>query len=62
MEEWQVAFDAEQKKRFCDQKKKISKKIDHKISDLSSAMDVKLQAHQDQSLQMQKQNEKHMTD
>eukprot|EP00957_Ditylum_brightwellii_P033383 2529100-Ditylum_brightwellii.AAC.1 len=31
MEEWLVAFDAEQKKSFCDQEKKISKKIDAKI-------------------------------
>eukprot|EP00957_Ditylum_brightwellii_P077601 5896410-Ditylum_brightwellii.AAC.1 len=45
MEEWQVAFDAEQKK-----------------SDLSSAMDDKLQAHQDQSLQLAKQNEQYMND
>jgi hypothetical protein len=62
MEEWRIAFDAEQKKRFRDQEKKISKKIDAKISDLSSAMDAKLQAHQDQSLQMQKKNETYMTD
>jgi hypothetical protein len=62
MEEWRVAFDAEQKNRFRDQEKKISKKIDAKISDLSSAMDTKLQAHQDQSLQMQKKNETYMTD
>eukprot|EP00957_Ditylum_brightwellii_P066100 5013976-Ditylum_brightwellii.AAC.1 len=31
MKEWRVAFDAEQKKRFQDQEKKISKKIDSKI-------------------------------
>eukprot|EP00957_Ditylum_brightwellii_P079459 6042547-Ditylum_brightwellii.AAC.1 len=30
MEEWQIEFDAEQKKRFRDQEKKISKKIDPK--------------------------------
>eukprot|EP00957_Ditylum_brightwellii_P097836 7450372-Ditylum_brightwellii.AAC.3 len=47
IEEWQIAFDAKQKKRFQDQEKKISNKIDSKISNLSSAMDDKLQVHQD---------------
>eukprot|EP00957_Ditylum_brightwellii_P081703 6215784-Ditylum_brightwellii.AAC.1 len=62
MEEWRVAFDAEQKKRFQDQEKKISKNIDSKIRDLSSVMDDKLQAHQDQSLQLAKKNEQYMND
>eukprot|EP00957_Ditylum_brightwellii_P106470 8122159-Ditylum_brightwellii.AAC.1 len=46
MEEWCVAFDAEQKKRFCEQERKISKKIDTKLSKLSSAMEDKINAHQ----------------
>eukprot|EP00957_Ditylum_brightwellii_P093098 7087773-Ditylum_brightwellii.AAC.1 len=62
MEEWQIEFDAEQKKRFCNQKKKMSKKIDSKLSDLSSAIDSKLQAHQDQSIQLSKQNEQYMNE
>ena len=32
MEEWQIEFDAEQKKRFCNQQKMISKKIDSKLA------------------------------
>jgi hypothetical protein len=62
MEEWQIEFDAKQKKRFRNQEKKISKKIDSKISNLSSAIDNKLQAHQDQSIQLAKQNKQYMND
>eukprot|EP00957_Ditylum_brightwellii_P175638 13373482-Ditylum_brightwellii.AAC.1 len=46
MEEWCMAFDAEQKKHFCEQEKKISKKINTKLSNLSSAMEDKLNSHQ----------------
>eukprot|EP00957_Ditylum_brightwellii_P090758 6911761-Ditylum_brightwellii.AAC.1 len=46
MEEWRVAFDAEQKKRFRKQEKKTPKKINTKLSDLSSAMEYKFNAHQ----------------
>eukprot|EP00957_Ditylum_brightwellii_P148428 11300204-Ditylum_brightwellii.AAC.1 len=31
MKKWQIEFDAKQKKRFSDQEKKISKKIDSKL-------------------------------
>eukprot|EP00957_Ditylum_brightwellii_P019688 1485172-Ditylum_brightwellii.AAC.1 len=47
MEEWRAVFDAKQKKCFHDQEKKISKKIDSKNSNLSMAMDDRLQAHQE---------------
>eukprot|EP00957_Ditylum_brightwellii_P029027 2193137-Ditylum_brightwellii.AAC.1 len=46
MEEWHVAFDAEQKKCFREQEKKISKKIDLNLSNISSAMEDKLNARQ----------------
>eukprot|EP00957_Ditylum_brightwellii_P040501 3065240-Ditylum_brightwellii.AAC.1 len=50
MEEWRVQFDNEQKKRFKDQEKKISKKINSKLSKFGAAMsadiDAKLEATQ----------------
>eukprot|EP00957_Ditylum_brightwellii_P034189 2591024-Ditylum_brightwellii.AAC.1 len=49
IEEWHEAFHAEQKKHFREQEKKISKKIDAKLSDLSFVVDAKLNAHQEEN-------------
>eukprot|EP00957_Ditylum_brightwellii_P043499 3297932-Ditylum_brightwellii.AAC.1 len=42
--------------------RKKNKKIDSKIGNLSSAIDDKLQSHQDQSIQLVKQNKQYMND
>eukprot|EP00957_Ditylum_brightwellii_P017863 1345034-Ditylum_brightwellii.AAC.1 len=60
LEEWRASFDVEQKKRFQDQEKKISKKIDLKISDLATVMDRKLQAHHEQNEAIAKKNKEFM--
>eukprot|EP00957_Ditylum_brightwellii_P021951 1655315-Ditylum_brightwellii.AAC.1 len=54
MEECRVAFDAEQKKCFHKQEKKISKKIDTKLSNLSFVVEDKLNAHQKKNGKCQK--------
>eukprot|EP00957_Ditylum_brightwellii_P066095 5013568-Ditylum_brightwellii.AAC.1 len=47
MEQLRINFDADQKKCFKDQEKKISEKIEAKMDNLTIAMGTKLQTHQD---------------
>ena len=49
MVEWRTKFDEEQKQRLREHEKKISKKIDARISDLSTDINTQLQEHREQA-------------
>eukprot|EP00957_Ditylum_brightwellii_P205769 15345322-Ditylum_brightwellii.AAC.1 len=52
MGKWRKSFDVEQKNSFKEQEKKLSKKIDTKLTDLTVVVETKLQMHQDNLLEI----------
>jgi hypothetical protein len=61
MVEWRTNFDEEQKKRLREHEKKISKKIDARISDLSTDINTQLQEHREQADRRAKEADERMT-
>eukprot|EP00957_Ditylum_brightwellii_P126435 9637865-Ditylum_brightwellii.AAC.1 len=62
MEEWCVLFNSEQKKRFKDQEKKISKKIDSKLYEFGATMSANIDATLEANQEKNSKNFEHLTE